>query len=188
VDKTAAATPDAEYPLGVPPSFDEHVKLMYDLQVLAYKAEITRVSTLMYARDNSNRLFPDSGVTIPFHSASHHSDRPAGIETYAKINRYHVQLLAHFLNRLQATPDGDGTLLDHSLILLGSTMSNGNEHDHAPLPVVLAGGASGRIKGGRHLRFPNQTPLSNLLLAILDRVGVSRESFGDSTGALEIPG
>jgi hypothetical protein len=188
VDKVAADSPDAEYPIGVPPSFDEHAKLMYDLQALAFKAEITRVSTFMYARDNSNRLFPASGVTVPFHSASHHSDRPSGIETYAKINRYHVQLLGYFLNRLQSTPDGDGTLLDHSLIVLGSTMSNGNEHDHAPLPVIVAGGASGRLKGGRHLRFPNQTPLSNLWLSLLNRVGIHRESFGDSTGPLELPG
>jgi hypothetical protein len=186
VDKGAANVIEPEVPPGVPQSFDEHAKLMYDLQALAFKADITRVSTFMYARDNSNRLFPESGVTAPFHSASHHSDRPAGIETFAKINRYHIDLLAHFLDRLRSTPDGDGTLLDHSLILLGSTMSNGNEHDHAPLPMVVAGGASGRLKGGRHLRFPERTPLSNLLLSVLDKAAIPRESFGDSTEQLTI--
>jgi hypothetical protein len=179
-------TANAESPIGIPQSFDEHMKLMYDLQVLAFKAEITRVSTLMYARDNGNRTYPASGVVAPFHGASHHSDRPEGIAAYARINAYHVSLLGYFLEKLRSTPDGDGTLLDHSLVVLGSTMSDGNIHDHAPLPILVAGGASGKLKGGRHLRFPERTPLSNLMLSLLHKVGIERESFGDSTGVLEI--
>lgn len=179
-------TASAETPIGIPQSFDEHAKLMYDLQVLAFKAEITRVSTFMYARDNSNHTYPASGVIAPFHSASHHSDRPEAIETYAKINRYHIGLLAHFLDRLRSTEDGDGNLLDHSLVVLGSTMSNGNEHDHAPLPMLVAGGLSGKLRGGRHLQFPSRTPLSNLMLSLIGKFGIEKESFGDSTAALDI--
>ena len=125
-------------------------------------------------------------MTLPFHVAAHQSDRPEGIAAYARINAYHVSLLAYFLENLRSTPDGDVTLLDHSLVVLGSTMSDGNSHDHAPLPILVAGGASGKLKGGRHLRFRQRTPLSNLMLALLHKVGIERESFGDSTGVLEI--
>jgi hypothetical protein len=185
-ENAGADSTQAETPIGIPQSFDEHVKLMYDLQVLAFKAEITRVSTFMYSRDNSNRTFPASGATVPFHGASHHSNRPEAIATYARINAYHISLLGHFLQRLRSTPDGDGTLLDHSLVVLGSTMSNGNEHDHAPLPMLVAGGVSGQLRGGRHLQFAARTPLSNLMLALLHKLGIERESIGDSTGALDI--
>jgi hypothetical protein len=185
-EKVGVDTANAEAPIGIPQSFDEHAKLMYDLQALAFKAEITRVSTFMYARDNGNRTYPASGVTLPFHGASHHSDRPEGIAAYARINAYHVSLLSYFLERLRSTQDGDGTLLDHTLVVLGSTMSNGNIHDHAPLPIIVAGGASGKLKGGRHLRFPDHIPLSNLLLALVHKIGIERESFGDSTGVLDI--
>jgi hypothetical protein len=184
--KVSAEAVVPEVPVGVPQSFDQHCKLMFDLQALAYRADITRVSTFMYARDNSNHTYPDSGVTASFHGASHHGDKPAAKESFAKINRYHMQLFAYFLDRLRSTPDGDGNLLDHSTILLGSSMSNANEHDHAPLPLLLAGGGAGQIKGGRHLRFAENTPLSNLLLSLLDKAGVARESHGDSTGKLEI--
>ena len=187
----AAATSAAdlnvpEAPVGIPDSFTEHVKLMFDLQVLAYKAEITRISTLMFARDTSTVVYADSGVREGFHSTSHHSNIRANMDKFAAINQYHVKMLAYFLEKLKASPDGDGTLLDHSLILYGSSMSDGNQHNHDPLPVVLAGGASGQLKGGRHLRFAKHTTMSNLLLAMLDKLGVDEDHFGDSTAKLEI--
>ena len=141
---------------------------------------------MMYARDTSGALYPQSGVREGFHVASHHSNVRANMDRFALINRYHTNLLAYFLEKLRSTPDGDGTLLDHSLILYGSSMSNGNQHDHDPLPVVVAGGASGKLRGDRHIVNPPHTPMSNLLLAILDKLGVEQESFGDSTGKLEI--
>jgi len=184
--KVSAEAPTEDVPVGVPQSFDEHCKLMFDLQTLAYKADITRVSTFMYARDNSNHTYPASGVNVSFHGASHHGNKPAAIETFATINKYHMQLFAYFLDKLRSTPDGDGTLLDHSTILLGSSMSNANEHDHAPLPILVAGGASGKIKGGRHLKFADSPPISNLLLSLLHKSGVEQNSIGDSTEKLEI--
>ncbi|MEP7309051.1 MAG: DUF1552 domain-containing protein [Acidobacteriota bacterium] len=175
-----------EAPVGIPEAFEDHIKLIFDLQVLAYRAEITRISTLMYARDTSGATYPASGVRDGFHTASHHSNVRARLDTFARINRYHVQMLAYFLEKLRATPDGDGNLLDHSVVLYGSSMSNGNQHDHDPLPIVVAGGASGQLKGGRHLSFPAHTPMSNLMLALLDKLGVHQDRFGDSTSALEI--
>jgi|SRR5579871_6013261 len=184
--KVSAEAPTVDVPVGVPQSFDEHCKLQFDLQALAYKADITRVSTFMYARDNSNHTYPASGVNVSFHGASHHGNKPAAIETFATINKYHMQLFAYFLDKLRSTPDGDGTLLDHSTVLLGSSMSNANEHDHAPLPILVAGGGSGQIKGGRHLKFADSPPISNLLLSLLHKAGVEQSSLGDSTGKLEI--
>lgn len=181
---TDVTVPDA--PVGIPASFSDHLKLMFDLQVLAYKAEITRVSTLMFARDTSTVVYPDSGVRSGFHSTSHHSDVPANMERFAQINRYHASMLAYLLEKMKATPDGDGSLLDHSMVLYGSAMSDGNKHNHDPLPVLLAGGASGQLKGGRHLRYAQHTTMSNLLLAMLDKAGVPMDHFGDSTGKLEI--
>ena len=175
-----------EAPVGIPEAFEDHMKLMFDLQVLAWRAEITRISTLMYARDTSGATYPASGVRDGFHGASHHSNVRARMDTFALINKYHVQMLAYFLEKLRATPDGDGNLLDHSTVLYGSSMSNGNQHDHDPLPIVVAGGACGQLKGGRHLAFPAHTPMSNLMLALLDKLGVHQDSFGDSTGRLEI--
>jgi hypothetical protein len=175
-----------EAPVGVPEAFEDHIKLMYDLQVLAYQAEITRISTMMYARDTSGAVYPASGVRDGFHTASHHSNQRTRMDTYAQINRYHVQMLGYFLEKLKATPDGDGTLLDHSVVLYGSSMSNGNQHDHDPLPILVAGGASGQLKGDRHLVFPAHTPMSNLMLSLLDKLGVHQDRFGDSTGKLEI--
>jgi hypothetical protein len=173
-------------PVGIPEAFEDHIKLMYDLQVLAYRAEITRISTMMYARDTSGATFPAGGVRDGFHGASHHSNVRARMDSFALINRYHVQMLAYFLEKLRATPDGDGHLLDHSVVLYGSSMSNGNQHDHDPLPILIAGGASGKLKGGRHLSEPAHTPMSNLMLALLDKLGVHQDSFGDSTGKLDI--
>jgi hypothetical protein len=190
IQKAATAVPTdvtvPDSPVGIPDSFTEHLKLMFDLQVLAYKAEITRVSTLMYARDTSTVVYPDSGVRSGFHSTSHHSDVRENMDRFAQINRYHAGLLAYLLEKMKATPDGDGSLLDHSMVLYGSAMSDSNKHNHDPLPVLLAGGASGQLKGGRHLRYSQHTTMSNLLLAMLDKVGVPMESFGDSTGKLEI--
>ena len=176
--------PDA--PVGVPESFDEHFKLMYDLQVLAFRAEITRIATMMYARDTSLTVYPQSGVRESFHVASHHSNARAQMDRFAVINRYHVQLLAYFLEKLKATPDGDGTLLDHSVVLYGSSMSNGNQHDHDPLPVILAGGAAGQLEGGRHVQAAPHTPMSNLLVSVLDKLGIDQDRHGDSTGMLEV--
>lgn len=178
------AVPDT--PIGVPESFDEHAKLMFDLQALAYQADITRISTFMLARDLSQRTFPQIGVPEPHHSVSHHGNNPATIAKLAKINNYHATLVAYFIDKLKSTPDGDGTLLDHSMILYGSSMSNSNEHNHFPLPLLLIGGASGRLKGGRHLKFPERTSMSNLLLAILDKSGIHMDKLGDSTGMLQI--
>ena len=158
---------------------------MFDLQVLAFRANITRVATMMFARDTSGAVYPQSGVREGFHVASHHANNRANMDKYALINRYHVQMLAYFLDKLKATPDGDGNLLDHSLVLYGSSMSNGNQHDHDPLPVVLAGGASGRLKGGRHI-VRAAYPMSNLLLSDARQARRQADSIGDSTGKLEI--
>jgi Protein of unknown function (DUF1552) len=176
--------PDA--PVGIPEAFDDHFKIMFDLQTLAFQANITRVATMMYARDTSGAVYPQSGVRDGFHVASHHSNNRVSMDKFALINRYHTSLLAYFIEKLSATRDGDGSLLDHSVILYGSSMSNGNQHDHDPLPVVIAGGASGRLQGDRHIVVPPHTPMSNLLLSVLDKLGIDQKSFGDSTGKLEI--
>ena len=176
--------PDA--PVGVPKDVEEHVKLMIDLQVLAWQSDITRVTTLLLAKELSNAVYPKSGVRDAFHILSHHSNVRENQDRFAVLNRYHVTLVAYLLEKLRTTPDGDGTLLDHSMILYGSAMSDGNQHNHGPLPIVLAGGASGALKGGRHLRNPGDTTMSNLLLAMLDKLGTPAERFGDSTGMLSL--
>jgi hypothetical protein len=173
-------------PVGIPDVSDDHFKLMFDLQVLAFRAEVTRVATMMYARDTSGAVYGPSGVRDGFHVASHHSNTRANMDKFALINKYHVELLAYFLEKLKSTPDGDGNLLDHSMVLYGSSMSNGNQHDHAPLPLILAGGASGKLEGGRHLKSAAHTPASNLLLSMLNKLGVDAKAHGDSTGLLEI--
>ncbi|PYR01024.1 MAG: hypothetical protein DMF95_16900 [Acidobacteria bacterium] len=172
-------------PYGVPESFDEHIKLQFDLLALAFRADITRVSTLLYARDLTARVYPESGTTISFHGGSHHAEDPKRIAEYAKLNRYHVAMLAYFIDKLRSTADGDGTLLDHSLILYGSNMGDSNQHLHYDVPHLLLGGASGKLKGGRHLAFPTRTVTTgNLLLSILDLFGVAQDRVGDSTGKL----
>jgi hypothetical protein len=176
--------PDA--PAGIPDTFEEHLNVMFDLQVLAYRTEITRISTLMLARENSNAVYPRSGVREGFHNASHHSNERRNMDQFAVINRYHIGALTYFLDKLRTTPDGDGTLLDHSLILYGSSLSDGNEHNFDPLPVILVGGASGALEGGRHVAYPAHTPMANLLLAMLDKLGAPIERIGDSTGPLAI--
>jgi hypothetical protein len=171
-------------PVGVPDSVEEHLKLMLDLQVLAYQADVTRVSTFMLGRELSQRTYGQIGVPEPHHGLSHHGGDPAQIAKVVKIDTYHVSLLAYYLDKLAATPDGDGTLLDHALILYGGSIANGNAHTHSPLPALLAGGAVGQLQGGRHMRYPDGTPMANLLLTVLDKVGVELDHIGDSTGRL----
>ena len=171
-------------PAGIPFSYEEHIALMYDLLTLAYQVNITRVFTFMVAREVSNRTYPQVGVPDGHHAVSHHQNRPDKIEKNVKIQQYQVGLFAHFLEKLGSTPDGDGSLLDHSILLYGSNMSNSNAHDHFPLPNLVIGGASGRLKGGRHLKYPDHTPMSNLLLTLLDKSGVRTDTLGDSTGSL----
>jgi hypothetical protein len=173
-----------ERPTDVPDSFEEHTKLMFDLQVLAYRADITRVFSMIMARELSPRTFPNIGVPDQHHAVSHHRNDAELIGKKAKIDAYHMQLFSYFLQKLQATPDGDGTLLDHSLILYGGGMGNGNLHRHFDLPCLLAGKLGGQIKTGRHLQYPENTPMTNLLLCILDKCGVRLDKLGDSTGKL----
>jgi hypothetical protein len=173
-------------PTGVPKDFEEHIKLMFDLWVLAWQADLTRVTTLLMAKELSNGVYPKSGIRDAFHILSHHSNLRENMDKFAVLNRYHVTVFTYLLNKLKATPDGDGNLLDHSIVMYGSAMSDANQHNHAPLPIILAGAASGKLKGGRHLRNPKDTTMSNLLLAILDKLGVQRESFGDSTALMQI--
>jgi len=175
-----------EKPVGIPADFEEHLTLMFDLMVLAWQAEITRVSTLLMAKELSNAVYANSGIRDAFHTLSHHSNNQENKDRFAVLNNYHVGLFASLLEKLQATPDGDGTLLDHSLILYGSGMSDGNQHNHDPLPLVLAGKASGRLEGGRHLRNAPGTTMSNLLLAMLHKLDVPVDSFGDSTEVMAI--
>jgi hypothetical protein len=177
---------DTKIPAGIPEDPDRHIKLQLDLIALAWQADITRVATLMLAKEVSNAVYAASGVRDPFHNLSHHSNVRANQERFAVLNRYHVSLLAYFIEKLARTRDADATLLDNSLVLYGSGISDGNQHNHGPLPVVLAGLAAGRMKGDRHLRVPEKTPLSNLQLAMLDKLQVPAERFGDSTGRLEI--
>jgi uncharacterized protein DUF1552 len=173
-------------PAGVPKDVEEHIKLMLDLQVLAWQADITRITTFLMAKELSNAVYQKSGVRDAFHILSHHSNIRENQDRFAVLNRYHVGLLAYLLDKLQSIPEGDGTLLDHSIVLYGSAMSDGNQHNHAPLPIILAGGASGQLRGGRHLRNPKDTTMSNLLLAILDKLNIPSEKFGDSTGMLSV--
>jgi hypothetical protein len=175
-----------EQPVGVPADFEEHFKLMLDLMVLAWQAEITRISTLLMAKELSTAVYAASGVRDAFHTLSHHSNNQENKDRFAVLNNYHVSLFGYLLGKLAAIPDGDGTLLDHSMVLYGSGMSDGNQHNHDPLPIVLAGKASGKLEGNRHLRNPAGTTMSNLLLAMLHKLDVPAESFGDSTEVMSI--
>jgi hypothetical protein len=171
-------------PAGVPFDYEEHIKQMYELMALAYQANITRVVTFMISREVSNRTYPQVGVSDGHHAISHHQNRADKMAKNVLIQTYNVGMFGDFLARLKATPDGDGTLLDNITLLYGSNMSNSNAHDHFPLPNLVVGGAAGRMQGGRHLRYPDHTPMTNLLLSMLDKSGVTRESLGDSTGTL----
>ena len=173
-----------EAPVGIPYSFEEHIKLMYDLLVLAYQTNVTRVFTFMVAREESNKTYPQVGVHDGHHATSHHQNRPEKIEKLVKIQGYHIGLFAQFLDKLRNTQDGEGSLLDHTVLLYGSNMSNSNVHNHFPLPNLLVGGGAGQLKGGRHLRYEDHTPMANLLVTMLDKAGVHQETLGDSTGRL----
>jgi hypothetical protein len=174
-----------ERPVGAPQQWEAHAKLMFDLQVLAYQADITRVITFQVAREVSTRTYPQIGVPDAHHPISHHQLDPVKIEKLAKISGYHVSLFGYFLDKLKSTPDGDGSLLDHSLLLLGSGLGNPDVHDHTNLPILVAGGGSGTHKGGRHIVCPPLTPMTNLLLTMLDKAGVNVEKFADSTGKIQ---
>ncbi len=186
-EANAAANPDwdVERPVGVPASYADHARMMFDLQVLAFQADVTRVITFQLARETSNRTYPEIGVSDPHHPLTHHGNDPKKIEKVAKINRFHVSLFAEFLAKLRDTREGDGTLLDHSLLLYGSGMGNPNQHDHDNLPILVAGGAAGRMRGGRQIRLAKPTPLANLHLTLLDKVGIRLDEFGDSKGKMD---
>jgi hypothetical protein len=181
---TQLAVPAA--PIGVPESFEEHVAVLFELLALAYEADLSRVFTFMMAREVSQRTYPQVGVTEPHHSISHHGNKPDKIAGHARINVYHMQLFAGFLERLRSTRDGDGSLLDHSLIVYGSGMSNGNGHTPSPLPLAVLGRGAGLVKGNRHLAAKDQTPMANLLLDLGNKFGVNGDTFGISTGRLEL--
>ncbi|MCU1336751.1 MAG: hypothetical protein JWO19_2332 [Bryobacterales bacterium] len=184
---STVAPTDMSVPVGVPQTFDEHIKLQFDLMALAFQADITRVGTLLFARDLTGRTYPESEApTSGFHGVSHHGEDPRRIAELSKINQYHVKMLAHLIARLAGTNDGDGSLLDHSLVLYGSNMGNSNQHVHYDVPHVLVGGLNGKLKGGRHLAYPTKTvPTGNLLLSLLDMYDIHQDSIGDSTGRLE---
>jgi hypothetical protein len=171
-------------PVDVPESFDEYTKLMLDLQALAFRADLTRVFSLIMSRELSSRTFAFIGVPDQHHAVSHHRDDPDLIEKKTKIDVYQTQLLAYFLEKLHTAQDGDGTLLDHSLILYGSGMGDGNLHRHFDLPCLLAGGLNGTVRTGRHINYPDKTPMTNLLVSLLDKIGLPVEKLGDSTGRL----
>ncbi len=176
--------PDLDRPVGVPAAYADHARLMFDLQLLAFQGDVTRVITFQLARETSNRTYPEIGVPDPHHPLSHHGNDPDKIARMAKINQLHVSLFAEFLQKLKNTPDGPGSLLDHSLYLYGSGIGNPNVHDHVNLPILVAGGAAGGMKGNRHIRYDRATPLANLHLTLLDKVGVRLDHFADSTGQL----
>ena len=180
----ARALPAA--PIGVPDSFEEHVKLMFDLQALAFMTDVTRVSTFKMSRDVCQRVYPESGVKTPFHSCSHHGESPARILEFAKLNLYHVGLVPYFLEKLKNTPDGDGNLLDHSMVFYGSPLGDSNAHNHKRVPIFLAGHANGQLKGNLHVRCDDGTPMANILLTMMHKLGVDIDRIGDSTGEVEI--
>jgi hypothetical protein len=180
-DLSALALPDA--PVGIPGSFDEQMNLMFDTVALAWQANLTRITSFMMAAEVSNMTYNHVEVADAFHALSHHQNNAAKLERLARVQLYHSRAFARFVDKLAGTPDGDGSMLDNALLVYGSNMSDSNAHDHFPLPMTLVGGACGRVKGGQHLRYPDRTPVSNLLLTVLQRAGVPVESLGDSTGA-----
>jgi hypothetical protein len=181
-EQSAKEVPDVARPAGIPDSFDQHVRLLYDLQLLAYQSDLTRVITFMYGREQTGRPYPQVGVPEPHHSVTHHQNDPAKMEKCARIQRHHIALFAEYLGKLKNTPDGDGSLLDHVVLLYGAGISNSDRHTHGPLPTLLLGGGAGALKGGRHLVYPEHTPLTNLQLTLLNKLGVPAEKLGDSNG------
>jgi len=182
---SANALPDVDQPAGVPSRYSEHAKLMFDMQVLAYQSDLTRVITFMMGREISGRSYAEIGVPDAHHPISHHQNIPENIAKLCKINVFHTSLLSYYFEKLRATPDGEGTLLDSLLLIYGSGMSNSNEHSPANLPILIAGGAAGQLKGGRHIKVGADVPLANLHLTLLDRLGVQVESIGNSTGRMQ---
>jgi uncharacterized protein DUF1552 len=178
-------TPDMEKPAGVPPEFADHVKLMFDLMTLAFQADVTRISTFMICREGSTRTYREIGVNDAHHPLTHHRNNPEWIEKVAKINYFHLEQFAYFVDKLKSTPDGDATLLDRVMVVYGSGLADGNQHTHNDLPVVLAGAGNGALRPGRHVQYPNETPMTNLYVAMLDHMGITPEHIGDSTGELE---
>ncbi|MCD0463660.1 DUF1552 domain-containing protein [Roseiconus lacunae] len=177
--------PDLDRPVGVPAAYADHARLMFELQILAFRGEVTRISTFQLAREASTRTYPEIGVPDPHHPTTHHGNNPDKLAKVAKINRFHVSLFAEFLEKLAKIPEGDGTMLDHSLFLYGSGMGDPDAHDHANLPILVAGGKADGLRGGRHIQYDNPTPLSNLHLTLLNHAGVPLETFADSTGQLK---
>jgi hypothetical protein len=181
-EQSARELPEVDRPVGIPDSFDEHVQLLYDLQVLAYQCDLTRVITFMYGREQSARTYPQLGISDPHHQLTHHQNDPEKLEKCTKIQNHHVSLFTAYLDKLRSTPDGEGSLLDNSVILFGAGLSNSDRHTHSPLPTVVVGGGAGTIKGGRHLVYAEGTPLSNLHVTLLVKAGVAVDKLGDSTG------
>ena len=177
--------PDLDRPVGVPVAYGDHAKLMFDLQVLALQGDVTRVITFQLAREASQRTYPEIGVPEAHHPTSHHGGDAEKLAKLAKINSFHISLFGYFLEKLKATPDGNGSLLDNSMYLYGSGMGNSSIHSHSDLPIVLVGGGAGKLKGGRHIKYDKPTPLANLHLTLLDKVGIHQDSFGDSQGRVE---
>jgi hypothetical protein len=181
-EQSAKEVPDVARPAGIPETFDEHAHLLYDLQLLAYQSDITRVITFMYGREQSPRPYPQIGVPEPHHPVTHHQNDPEKMEKCVKIQQYHLKLFTDYLEKLRNTPDGDGSLLDNVMILYGAAISNSDRHSHGPLPTLVVGGGSGTLKGGQHLVYPEHTPLTNLQLTMLNLLGIPTEKLGDSTG------
>jgi len=177
--------PAIEKPAGVPVEFEDHVHLMFDLLTLAFQADLTRIGTFMICREGSTRTYREIGVSDAHHPLTHHRDNPEWIEKVTKINCFHLEQFAYFLNKLKSTPEGDGTLLDHSMVIYGSGLADGNKHTHNDLPVLLAGHAKGSLRTGRHVRYSKETPMNNLFVAMLDYMGIQPEHLGDSTGELQ---
>jgi len=176
--------PTVKHPSGVPTAWEDHVKLMFDLEVLAFRCDLTRVITLMLGREHSGMTFPQIGVPDAHHPISHHQQEPEKVAKVAKINAYHVRIFTYLLDRLRSTPDGDGTLLDHVTLMYGAGMADSNSHSPIDIPLLLAGGGAGHLKGGRHIRFQGE-PLGNLHLTLLEQLGVHRERIGDSNGKID---
>ncbi|MBI2822693.1 MAG: DUF1552 domain-containing protein [Acidobacteria bacterium] len=186
-EQASRELPVVDRPAGIPATYEEHVKLMFDLQVLAYQCDLTRVITFMMGREKSDYSYREIGISEPYHPLTHHQNDPVKIAKVLQINIFHAKMFAYFLEKLRSTPDGDGSLLDHLTILHGSCLSDGNQHKHDNLPVLLVGGAVGRqFKGGRHLRYPEDTPMPNLYLTLLDSLGTSVDQLGDSNGKLDL--
>ena len=181
-EQSSKQLPDVSQPAGIPENFEDHVRLLYDLQLLAFQSDLTRVTTFMYGREQTGRPYPQIGVPEPHHPTTHHQNDPVKMDKCCKIQRYHIMLFTEYLEKLRNTPDGDGSLLDHSILLFGSGISNSDRHTHGPLPTFLVGGGAGTLKGGRHLIYPEHTPLTNLQLTLLNKLGVPTEKLGDSSG------